>query len=297
MKRMMLAAALAVAAATIVALPARGAEALPAGPVGTGNGVFQAVCTFSHRLSDDPIVFPRGPGASHSHDFFGSRSTSAMSTPESIASAPTNCLRSNSPAPRTDRSAYWVPTLSVGAVAIKATQMGAYYKAGIRHVAGIEPFPAGLKIIAGTASGGPSEVSGERVWSYLCPGGRLAGGDATTAPTCKTPRMDVVIRFPDCWDGVNLDSANHKSHMAYSRRTSSAPVRTCPATHPRLVPMLEIAFRYPTAGGPATRLASGTINTAHADFVNGWDVATQARLVRDCLRVDGYCGGGDVVVH
>ena len=28
-------------------------------------------CGYSHPLTDDPIVFPGQPGASHFHDFFG----------------------------------------------------------------------------------------------------------------------------------------------------------------------------------------------------------------------------------
>ena len=43
---------------------------------------FVTRCTFSHRLADDPIVRPGQPGASHSHDFFGNRTTNANSTLE-----------------------------------------------------------------------------------------------------------------------------------------------------------------------------------------------------------------------
>lgn len=297
MKRLMTAAVLALATAVVVALPARGADSPPPGPVGTNIGAFEAVCSFSHRLSDDPIVFPRGPGASHPHDFFGATSTNAMSTPESILASATTCLRWDAPDRTTDRSAYWVPTLYVNNLPVKASSLGAYYRTGVRHVNAIEPFPAGLKVIAGSATGGPAEVDGERVWGYLCAGGTLLPGTATTAPTCRTNRLDLAIRFPDCWDGVNLDSADHKSHMAYSRRMSAAAVRTCPASHPRLMPMLELTLRYPTTGGTTTRLASGAINTAHADFMNGWDAARQAQLVRDCLVADKYCGSGNVPAH
>ena len=39
---------------------------------------FLADCPFSHRLPDDPIVFPNLPGASHMHSFFGSTVTNAL---------------------------------------------------------------------------------------------------------------------------------------------------------------------------------------------------------------------------
>jgi hypothetical protein len=54
---------------------------------------FAARCDFSHRAPDDPIVHPNKPGAAHSHDFFGSRSTDAFSTYQSMTAAPTTCSR------------------------------------------------------------------------------------------------------------------------------------------------------------------------------------------------------------
>jgi hypothetical protein len=267
--------------------------AAPAGAVGTDTGAFHADCEFSARLNDDPVVFPGRPGASHSHDFSGSLGINAFSTPASIREAPNNCVRTDSSAPGADRSAYWVPTLYVGDQIVQQTQLGAYYSAGVRDTKAIEPFPAGLMVIAGSAAGGPQEVDAERVWAFLCPGGTAVDGSATSAPTCKTNVMELVMRFPDCWNGRDLDSPNHKSHMAYSRRVGGAAERTCPATHPRLMPKLQMILRYPTTGGPGVRLASGPVNTAHADFVNGWDQARLAALVDNCLVADRYCGGGD----
>lgn len=288
MKKFLLTAltALAVLAALVLAVPAGAA-------VGTDIGAFHADCEFSHRLNDDPIVAFGMPGASHSHDFSGSRTLNAFSTPASIRQAPTNCVRTDSAAAGADRSAYWVPTLYVNDQIVQETQLGAYYTAGVRDTQAIRPFPADLKIIAGSAKGGPQEVNAERVWAYMCPGGTLVNGSATSAPTCKTKLMELVIRFPDCWNGVDLDSPDHKAHMAYSRRVAGAAARTCPSTHPRLMPMLQLILRYPTAGGPGLRLASGPINTAHADFMNGWDQARLSALVRGCLVTDKYCGGGD----
>ena len=53
--------------------------------------------------------------------------------------------------------------------------------------------------------------------------------------------MVMSIMFPQCWDGVNLDSPNHKSHMAYG---AGWPDKGCPSTHP--VPLAQITqnFRY-----------------------------------------------------
>ena len=68
-------------------------------------------------------------------------------------------------------------------------------------------------------------------------------------PDCGGKTLVLQIRFPDCWDGVNLDSADHKSHMAYTVGG------ICPSNYPVPVPLLELNLRYQTAGGPGVTLA------------------------------------------
>lgn len=46
-------------------------------------------------------------------------------------------------------------------------------------------------------------------------------------------RMELM--FPSCWDGVNLDSDDHKSHVAYPDLVISGD---CPDTHPERLPGL-----------------------------------------------------------
>lgn len=77
-----------------------GVAALLALTSGAGAGTsrlrgqnFFSNCYFSHIAADDPIVFPNGPGVSPSHPFFGSRSTNAFSTVESLRASPTTCRR------------------------------------------------------------------------------------------------------------------------------------------------------------------------------------------------------------
>jgi hypothetical protein len=63
------------------------------------------------------------------------------------------------------------------------------------------------------------------------------------------------IIFPTCWDGKNVDSPDHKSHVAYS---ASAGVgrfagSNCPASHPVRVPgvMYEIYWDTKEFNDPA----------------------------------------------
>ena len=84
-------------------------------------------------------------------------------------------------------------------------------------------------------------------------------------PTCPLGTLALHVNFPDCWDGVNLDSPDHKSHMAYAGKG-----KTCPPTHPILLPRIRVNVRYPTTGGPTAVLASGGQFSGHADFFNVW---------------------------
>jgi hypothetical protein len=64
---------------------------------------FQANCSVTTHLPDDPIVFPGLPGASHMHTFLGNQSTKASSTNDSLKAGQTNCRTPD------DKSAYWFP--------------------------------------------------------------------------------------------------------------------------------------------------------------------------------------------
>lgn len=53
----------------------------------------------------------------------------------------------------------------------------------------------------------------------------------------------AVLTFPTCWDGVNLDPPDHKSHVAYpiSGNTDMTPDGgTCPDTHPVKIPQVML---------------------------------------------------------
>jgi hypothetical protein len=93
------------------------------------------------------------------------------------------------------------------------------------------------------------------------------------------------VTFPDCWDGQRLDSADHTSHVAY--RTGAH----CPPGHPVSIPQLVLDVVYQFHGLPTgMALASGSVWTAHADFLNAWDPAELTRLVEECLGREQACG-------
>nr|BFE68977.1 hypothetical protein GCM10020092_022780 [Actinoplanes digitatis] len=152
---------------------------------------FLADCPYSHRLPDDPIVFPSMPGASHMHSFFGSTVTNAYSTVNDLLNANSNCN------PSIDKSSYWIPTFYNNNVPVEPTTGIFYYLGeGVSDalIAQTQPLPLGLRIVAGNAKAtGPNDNTISR-WSCLHAGEVGSSHDFVTCPA----RHDagVVPRLP-----------------------------------------------------------------------------------------------------
>jgi hypothetical protein len=211
------------------------------------------------------IVFPRQRGRSHDHTYFGASSTDAFSTPDSLREDGRTTCRL--PA---DTAAYWAPTLSVGRRAVEPLAVVAFYVRRTRDE--VDPFPAGLKVIAGDANARSPQSRRVTFWSCAVRGAERS----STIPTCPGGRfggLRLHVNFPNCWDGERLDSANHKSHLAYSAEGA------CPSSHPVEVPALSLVVYYGVSGGSGAELSSVGQFSGHADFVNSWNQRALARLV------------------
>ncbi len=56
--------------------------------------------------------------------------------------------------------------------------------------------------------------------------------DTRTFPNTPCPYgLRINNFFPTCWDGVNLDSADHKSHVAYPATGTFETEWECPSTY------------------------------------------------------------------
>lgn len=261
---------------------------LPPAPARAGSGEFIVFCGFSHRAPDDPIVSPGRPGAAHMHDFAGATTTDAFSTPRSLRRSPTTCDR------RADHSAYWVPTLYRNGRPVRASALPGirvYYRARGKDPRSLRPLPRRLRMIAGDAHlhHETGRVQDTHVASWSCSAQPFATRTIGPAPPAQRDcagagdALRLRIQFPDCWDGRRMDSPDHRSHMAYSRRGR------CPTTHPVPVPEITFTARYRIADWTELSLASGSVYTAHADFFNGWRQRAQRRLIRRCLIAERTC--------
>ncbi len=235
-------------------------------------------CGFSHRAPDDPIVAPGLPGASHDHSFVGATSTSASSTLESLLSSTTTCTRPGHTA------AYWMPTLLVNDVAVAPLGATIYYRR--ETLSPLATFPSGLRVIAGDAKATTPQGKRTTFWNCGVNGGVPSQASVPTCPDGRQRMLRLHVRFPSCWDGVNLDSTTHKSHLSYPK------AGRCPSTHPVAVPAITLIYRYPKLPSGTVKLASGGQYSAHADFFSSWDPRTLASLVDGCLNALRHCGKG-----
>jgi hypothetical protein len=233
---------------------------------------------------DDPLVYPNQPGASHDHDFVGGLNTDAFSTPDSVRGGGT-C--SGTPG---DSVAEWFPahvSSIKGTIVPMAGQnrdVLTYYRnpSGIRNV---QPFPDGFGMILGNAhatspADNPALASHNLYWK-CGPGG---GTHIATPPaSCGAGSYMVeVYTFPQFWDGIQTPALEQLSHMSYSRD----------ATHPIILPRLQVFVRYSQATGTIgeVSLASGPWYTAHMDYWNTWDSAAFNSLLARCLNAGVDCG-------
>jgi hypothetical protein len=273
--------------------PPDGGTTLPPGapnPYATsGLGEFSAHCGFSHRAAADPIVSPGNPAFRHVHDFFGNVTTDHLSTNDSLLAQPTSCASAD------DSAAYWIPTLlDAEGRPIDPDSVLVYYQVRApQDPSKLRSMPFGLRIIAGDAMA--MAAQSDHIIQWQCVGLTTI---AATIPDCGGRPLQLLIEFPDCWDGVSLDSVTHRSHMAYARG------RSCPASHPVLVPQLSFRVRY-SRSGPGLNLSSDSMSgslmpggmTAHGDFINTWNVEAFEQRVADCLRAARVCNDDGVVIR
>ena len=274
-----------VAAGVVVAMRVRGddapqprADAVPTrhtGPQGR-VGQFVVTCTFSHSAPDDPIVHPGLPGESHQHDFYGSTITDAHSTIAKLQAGDTTCNK------KVDTAGYWQPTLYDYHSPVRPVEANVYYRAA----PGVDPtevqtMPEGLALIAGDFTATTPQKGEATGWTC---------GSSTTLsddpPDCDVSApLHLVLTFQDCWNGTDIDSLDHKSHVTYSDSKGR-----CPKGFEVHIPQVTMSIKYPVSGaGHQLMLASGNIYSAHGDFWNAWDPAGLEREIKACIHRDAVC--------
>jgi hypothetical protein len=267
-------------------------------------GAFRFLCGPGQILPDDPVVYPGRPGASHLHQFYGNTSVNASTyTYASLRAGGQSTCMTGGDGPAPNRSGYWVPLMLDGkGNAVRPDYVAIYYKrlpanssfvdpANLRFQGIAVPIPNGLDFIFGfnmLATTVSTATAGAHYWN--CTGPTATQGhyptiDDAMAHCPTTPNAAGVynqllgeLDAPDCWDGRNLDSPDHRSHVAYASYGSWGYLK-CPAGYPYVIPAFHLAEAFTVDANLGTwHLASDSMAACtgrgcslHGDFFSAWD--------------------------
>ena len=249
---------------------------------GSVGSSFRVVCTPSHMSNDDPLVYPGQKGAAHHHIFFGNTSINYNSD----LSALTTVGNSTCGGGTINRTGYWTPTLIDTATNSPVVPEFSifYYKKNV-DIPVVAP-PKGLRMLSGN---GKATTEAEGQGKFICYNSTVWNGWKPNMSNCQAgDTLFMTMEFPSCWDGINLDSPNHKDHMA------KPSAGQCPTTHPVAIPHITMNLEYKitqTNQNAKWRLASDNYSSTlpggysmHADWVNGWDQDIMAGIVKNCIN-------------
>jgi hypothetical protein len=256
---------------------------------GSTAGQFRVACEYSHFGYDDPIIFPGEPGRSHLHMFFGNTEVDAFTTEDELVNSGGGTCSGF----ELNRSGYWTPALLDGrGNAVVPDAIIIYYKTKFPQAVG--PMPQGLQMLAGNTDAESFQNDLYLFWS--CGANGNAYGHTNRIPDCNGDVINASIQFPNCWDGVNLGSADFKSHLTYANDQQS-----CPASHPKRLPQISILLYYPGVDSvDGWRLSSDDDRgfngppggTLHADWWGGWNDEAMNLWIDGCMRASRNCSYG-----
>lgn len=302
------------------------------------RGIFRINCDFSHSSYNDPIVYPGRENAAHLHRFYGNTLVDHNTTVQSLYMTGESSCQGN----KLNLSSYWIPALLApdyseltgdrkldanGDPAWRVVKAVVgdddvaheifYYSAGVDDLQSIGAIPPGLKMIAGDHGGRPGAEQSTAIARWHC---QSWGSDDATNPTfsssipeCVAPdRVRMDLFFPSCWNGLDLDSVDHQSHMAYPVSEGTPRVTRCPESHPH--PIVRPSYHYafgvtPDVYHPESKASSGWRLAAdmyevsegtpggmslHGDWINGWHPDAMQAILENCIQSELDCHDGNL---
>ncbi|MCX5245490.1 DUF1996 domain-containing protein [Streptomyces sp. NBC_00201] len=201
------------------------------------TGTFTTSCGVNankNHNTDNVIVAPGVTnGAHHLHDYVGNQKVDAFATNDSLIADQTSCQNQG------DLSAYYWPVVRIqdgsqdfdqnadgggkeGNVGKILTPVQAQIKYVGNPQSKVTAMPQFLRIITGDAKTTTNGLANANAhWS--CTGFENKVQLTEQYPIC--PQGSNVVRtfaFQSCWDGKNIDSANHRTHVAFADPASGA---------------------------------------------------------------------------
>ncbi|EGX57206.1 hypothetical protein SZN_23921 [Streptomyces zinciresistens K42] len=258
------------------------------------------------RNSDNVIVAPGvSNGAKHQHDYVGNQGNNAFASDQDLAEAKTSCENQE------DKSSYFWPVLRIqdGSKDIDADKPGGGMDSNVgtiqqakeaqlrfvgNRTSDVVAMPTALRIITGDAKAFTNGLANANT-SWSCTG--FEDRQVTDKyPVC--PQGSSVVRtsnFQSCWDGKNVDSANHRTHVSFVQADG-----TC-ANGFQAIPQLQVRLVYDV---PAPTFENGQVKnpfavdsfpeqlhkpiTDHNDFINFFSQNLMNKMVQ-CINDGQDC--------
>lgn len=283
-------------------------------------GAFRFICGAGQISYDDPILYPGQPGKSHLHQFYGNVNANANSTYSTLRSAGDSTCNWSGTGVAANRSAYWMPAMLDGkGNVVRPDYVSIYYKqrpasdpvvsdpTNPKYRGKAVQLPNGLKFIFGWDPTGVNTARTGSAW-FNCQGSTAKAGHYTTLSTALANcpagnQVGAIIQAPECWDGKNLDSPDHRSHVAYASYGTWGYLK-CPSTHPYDIPTFTLGAWYTVASGDNTsqwELSSDMMapgqpkgHTFHADFFMAWDPTVHDMWWQNCINKLLNCSAGQL---
>ncbi len=268
---------------------------------GASRGQFETKCgtNANGKFNPDNVIVAPGVsnGAHHMHDYVGNQATDAFSSDDDLANGRTSCRNQR------DKSTYYWPVLriqngqnendaqadgggndkNVGEIQTPAQVTLKFVGSPTGKVVAMPRF---LRIITGDAKAFVNgNANANASWSCTGFENRQLKDKYPLCP--EGSKVVRTFKFQSCWDGANIDSANHRTHVAFAGADGR-----CPSGF-KAIPQLVQRIVYDVPPEPNFAVDSFPEQlhkpvTDHGDFINVFADREMRRLV-SCINRGDRC--------
>jgi len=237
-------------------------------------GIFRADYLAVGHVRTDPII-SQTCLSDHVHTFYGPPLLFPNVTDQDLRESDPDKSSGNI---RENRSLYWHP--SVYRIEDDGTRTllepfwtDVYYTYEVGETIA---FPNGFRMIAGYEEGDATVDCENRKSCKRDDCDRVND----FFPKNRCDEIKISMALPRCWDGINLDSSDHMSHVVYPKGDEPFEGK-CPNSHPKRLPFLEIDIRYRNYQGGPHEFSDGS-GLFHTDYMSGWDSDFLQSVLDNC---------------